>query len=147
MSINGVSCKRVDSKSAKHLMRKSSMVCNIVVRNDGGDAGLVTNTVTKPSPSALVGLGLKRINGTIRVSTVDAKGLFVNSLLEVGHRCLFINDISCANTSLSHAAEIVLNARDQVTMVTKPTSGSAMVVSALSPRWWHHLSAQFKTSD
>jgi len=139
MSIDDVSCKGIGPKSAEYVIQKNwnkSPFCNIMVRNEGGDASLVTNAVMKPSRNSLVGLDLKWRSGGIWVSSVESNGLFNHSLLDVGHRCLFINGISCANISLRHAAELVLNAKDQVTIVSRPKIGSAMVVSANPKRWW-----------
>ena len=140
MSVNGISCRTAHKVAA--LIHAAPTFVAIVLHNREGDPRLVSTSIPKPTRGTKVGVTLKNYRGAIHVGRVDAAGLFAESLLTSGQRCITINDVNCSLLRATDAANVVANAEDIVTIVSEPRQEWAMVLSCGNEQqtrkgsWW-----------
>mmetsp|Transcript_11579 Transcript_11579/g.17796 ORF Transcript_11579/g.17796 Transcript_11579/m.17796 type:complete len:487 (-) Transcript_11579:411-1871(-) len=76
-----------------------------------------TATAHKSTQQTRCGIGLKRLNGSVTITSIDPNGLFANSGLEAGMTIKTINTVPVATSSAAEATEIIKLAVGQVTIV------------------------------
>jgi predicted metalloprotease with PDZ domain len=137
ISVNGISCRTAVKFAA--LIHAAPTFVAIVLHNREGDPRLVSTSIPKPTRGTKVGVSLKNYRGAIHVGRVDTSGLFAESLLTPGQRCITINDVNCSLLRATDAANVVANAEDIVTIVSEPRQEWAMVLSCGNEQqksWW-----------
>lgn len=94
----------------KHLHQRASMP--------------VTATVDKNSPTAKLGLSIKRssVTGTTRIGRVSDEGLFASTSLKEGMKVISINDTRVAGMELGDILDVLKNAEGTVTIVADEDS-------------------------
>ena len=136
VSINGVSCLRVRStRIAAKLIKAAKSTVSITVRNKGGNPNIVSSCVQKPNPDCRVGITFQRKRGALQLSRVDTDGLLGNSLIVPGHKCLMINGHVTLNATSYDGANIIRDAPDYVTIVSRPDEATAMVLASEKMLW------------
>lgn len=136
MSVNGVSSRRLTANQVALQIKNAKRHVSLTVRNENGNPNVVSSCVQKPTAAHLVGLGFKNRMGALHISRVDAKGLFGDSLIMKGHRCVMINGIPSPNTPSQDAASWVKSSKDFVTIISRPNPSSAMVLACETDRVW-----------
>lgn len=98
---------------------------------------LITATVKKDSADSKVGIGLKAVNRSIFVSSVDDSGLFATTgIIKAGHRVLSINNQDVQGMSSKEAITLVKTAPSSLTVVvtdevvTKPATPKKATAAA-----------------
>jgi predicted metalloprotease with PDZ domain len=133
LSVNTKRCYVMESKDAEDLMAALEGQVTIVVHHEGGDPNLVESMVTKPSDACRCGLGLASAGGRgLKISHIDAGGLFFDSLLNVGDPVVSINDQDCELCDAEHAAEMIVKAGRLITIKAKTLLETGVVVAAFS---------------
>jgi hypothetical protein len=127
ISVNGISCLTAHKVAA--LIHAAPTFVSIVLHNRDGDPRLVSTSIPKPTRGTKVGVTLKNYRGAIHVGRVNIAGLFAESLLTPGQRCITINDVNCSLLRATDAANVVANAEDIVTIVSEPRQEWGMVLS------------------
>jgi predicted metalloprotease with PDZ domain len=131
ISINKVSCRGKRHDIALRRLRATSGAITIVVRNKGGNSGIVTSSITKPTPSTLLGIGFQNVNNNrLCVSSLQAQGICCDSLLSSGHKIISINGVDCRFLSSRVAADMVRLVSDVITIVAEIPVDSGVVVAA-----------------
>jgi len=131
ISVNNISCDRMDHKRAAKLLRRSSGTIVIVARNPkGGNVLLVESMITKPSPTHQSGIGFSSAESSqVNISNIFADGLFAQSLLSIGDEVLSINGLPCRQLNPSAVADIVRSAEKYLTVVAKKFQGNGVVIA------------------
>jgi hypothetical protein len=145
LSVNKVSTDGMKAQDVANLIRASVGTVSITVRNPTGDPSLFGSTVEKPNEDAKVGISLR--NGGVRgcillASRVNANGLFADSLLQPGHRILFLNQKACRNVRSDTASEwihhrepsVAPRHKNMVTIVSRPFNDLYATVLCLETR-------------
>lgn len=147
ISVNGIACADADVRRVEKLMSASiDNIMSICVHNKHGDPFLVSSSVQKPSPSSKVGVTMKTRMCAIRFSKVSTDGLFAHSLLRPNHRCVKINGVPCHDMNARMAGDLIAQATDRVTIVSKPQNSpfhdcSAVTIAICDNRkWWQNVS-------
>jgi hypothetical protein len=140
ISVNGIFCLTAHKVAA--LIHAAPTFVSIVLHNREGDPRLVSTSIPKPTRGTKVGVTLKNYRGAIHAGRVNTAGLFAESLLTSGQRCITINDVNCSLLRATDAANVVANAEDIVTIVSEPRQEWAMVLSCGNEQqkhkrsWW-----------
>ena len=89
--------------------------------------------VEKPTPSTLVGIGLKRnAHGNLVIGKVFPTGLFSHSLLSSEDRVISINGIESRRLRPKDAVNIIRSSPRFVTIVTETQLSTGVVIAAAS---------------
>lgn len=132
ISVNGKSCHYLSARKVKKMLCNAEGTLSIIVHNKHGDPSLVSSSIQKSFPNERVGVWFKNKQGSVVVSRIDAEGLFADTLLLPGHRCLEINGTALSSpeftTDASDAAQIIVKAPEYVTVVSQPQADFAMVL-------------------
>ncbi|CAB9518027.1 expressed unknown protein [Seminavis robusta] len=133
LSVNTKRCYILESKDiTKHLDSLEGSI-TIVVHNQEGDPNLVESMITKPVDESRCGLGLVSAGQRrLRVSQIDADGLFFDSLLNVGDPILSINGENCEFCDAADAGEMIARAGRIITIKAKTLLETGVVVAAFS---------------
>jgi C-terminal processing protease CtpA/Prc len=91
VSVNNALVEGMTKAEAIDLFKKASGDIFVLAE----DVGFATITVTKDSPSAKVGIGLKDMFKSVVISSISADGLFSNSGLKIGHKVVSVNKVNC----------------------------------------------------
>lgn len=137
ISVNGVSCLHAPAKAVAQLIGAAESSVSLTVRDKDGNPNIVSSSVQKLSLNRMTGIGFKNRRGALYLTRVDTYGLFGDSLVMPGHRCLMVNQCLTPNTPSREAAKIVAEARDFVTIVSRPDASSAMVLACEYNRMWY----------
>jgi hypothetical protein len=140
MSVNNVSCLHGGATQVAELIKSAETSVSFTVHNKGGNPSLVSSSVQKPSPTRMVGIGFRQKQGALHISRVNTNGLFGDSLLVPGHRCIMINGNESPNTPSRVAAGLVADAREFVTIVCRRHESLALVIaceSCKTPKVWY----------
>jgi hypothetical protein len=146
MSVNNVSCLHGGVTQVAELIKSAETSISFTVHNKGGDPNLVSSSVQKRSQKRMVGIGFRHKQGALLISRVNANGLFGDSLLVPGHRCIMINGNESPNIPSRVAAGLVADARDFVTIVCRRNESSALVLACeacKTPKVWYSRVALF----
>jgi C-terminal processing protease CtpA/Prc len=123
----------MDKNSVAALLKSTTGMLTIVVENPMGDPSLVESMIAKVSPDTKTGLVLTSNVSVeqqrIKVSRVDPNSIFSESLLNRRDTILSINDNQMENLDVMEAAQIIVKAKRNVTVVAERQAESAVVVS------------------
>jgi C-terminal processing protease CtpA/Prc len=97
------------------------------------DIGLKTITVTKTSPEAKVGIGLKDMFKSVVISTVSPDGLFANSGLKVGHKVISVNKVNCAGMDKRAVISLFKEAESAITIMVEDIGLIGATVNKTTP--------------
>lgn len=137
LSVNNKRCYILDSQEVDEYIANLVGNVTLVVHNGGGDPNMVESMVFRPR-NRQCGLGLKSSGRRrLRISSIDEKGLFVDSLLTVGDPILSINGENCQTCDAHRAKEIMDQAPgDQeysyITVKARTLLETGIVVAAFS---------------
>jgi len=130
VSINNVSCEYMRKSEAAQFLRNVVGTLTLVVQNDSGDSTLVESMIWKPNPDSKTGMAVVSNGYTrARVSNIRPNGLFERSLLSRKDLILSVNNIPCQFLDSKEVADIVMRAKDSVTVVAERKYESAVVVA------------------
>ena len=132
-SINNKHCNEMGAEASAVLLRNSSGHVTVVVHNKDGFSDLVESMASKQLPSDSCGVVLKATSSSasrrIVIARIKSSAMFANSLLNPDDEVIKINGISCEHLDVNEAANIIKGARSTVSILTK-TSGQTGVVVA-----------------
>ena len=129
ISINQVNCQNMSKSQAANLLRSIAGTLTIVVHDEHGDSQLVESMICKPHPDSKLGLGIISSGySRARLSSISPDGMFVDSLLSRKDLILSINDVSCQYLDSKEVADILVRAKDQVTIIAERKHESAIVI-------------------
>lgn len=134
LSVNGSSCLNCNAQEVRQLIRDAPTAVSLIVHNEGGNPNLVSNAAQKHCTRRKVGLYFKNRRGALSISGIDPSGLFADSLLTSGERCLQVNDIPTPNMRSVAAGRIIADAKDFVTILSSPDATAAMVIACETRR-------------
>lgn len=130
VSINNISCEKKRKSEAVSMLRHATGTLTVVVEDESGDSQLVESMVWKPQPTSRTGLAVVNNGyGKVRVNNIRPNGLFERSLLSRTDLILSVNNISCDYLSSKEVADIIMGARDAVTVVAERKFENAVVVA------------------
>ncbi|CAB9517698.1 expressed unknown protein [Seminavis robusta] len=131
VSINNQSCTGMNLSAVGKLLKQTTGVLTVVVQNSTGDPTLVESMIRKPTPTSKTGLGVAQAAGQqIKVSSINPKGPFAESLLSRRDTILSVNDVPCeCLMGATEAANIIVSAETSVTVVAQRQSDNAAVVA------------------
>ncbi|CAB9517702.1 expressed unknown protein [Seminavis robusta] len=131
VSINNQSCTGMNLSAVGKLLKQTTGVLTVVVQNSTGDSTLVESMIRKPTPTSKTGLGVAHSAGQqIKVSSINPKGPFAESLLSRRDTILSVNDVPCeCLMGAREAANIIVSAETSVTVVAQRQSDNAAVVA------------------
>lgn len=133
LSVNQKRCYVMDAKDVVQFMATLEGNVTIVVHNDGGDPNLVESMITKPSLDHRCGLGLASTGRLhLKISNIDADGLFFDTLLNVGDPVVSINGEECEICDAQDAGEIIARAGIYITIKARTLLETGVVVAAFS---------------
>jgi hypothetical protein len=133
LSVNTKRCYIMESKDVESFMATLEGFITIIVHHQGGDPNLVESMVTLPSDASRCGLGLTSAGGrSLKISSLDAGGLFFDSLLNVGDPVVSINDEDCEFQNAEDAAGMIERAGQLITIKAKTLLETGVVVAAYS---------------
>ena len=128
LSINGTKCHDWDTKTALNYLRDAIGYIHLVAQNANGNREFVQVYAQRTSRN--VGISFKGLAGRqLRVYEIRPKGLFANSVLNEGDEVFEINGIHCPNYRPKDAVDIILEAKDAVTILAKTKPTNALVIS------------------
>jgi hypothetical protein len=108
----------------------------MVVRNKSGDPRLVSATLVKRTSDDFVGIRIKTIYGTPRLTRIDMASPLWDSVLNVDDRCLFVNDVVCDSDGVEQATETSKHCQT-LTILVEPKGDHALVAFHEPPSsWW-----------
>lgn len=145
IAINNLSCADADLARVEKLIASSTGSISVCVHNLKGDPHLVSSSVQKPNVSAKVGLTMKTREGVVYFNKIYKGGLFGKSLLMPQHRCVVINGVSCNHIDARMVGEIIAEAKDRVTIVSKPQTSQSQEAYATTialyehQKWWKNV--------
>lgn len=134
LSVNGSSCLNRTAKKVRQLIRDAPTAVSLIVHNEGGNTNIVSNAAQKYCNKRKVGLYFKNRGGALSISGIDPSGLFADSLLTSGQRCLQVNDSPTPNMRSTAAGRIIADAKDFVTILSSPDETAAMVIACETQR-------------
>lgn len=146
LAINGVSCICSTAHKVAELIKKAEHSVSIMVYNKHGDPNLVSSCIEKPNPNTRVGVALRKSRGALVISQVHTDGLFVESLLVPGHRCIEINGVRCDILPPADAANHIGQSAQYVTIISRPPQEFAMVLASSCENhrgWWKNTAIAF----
>ena len=133
LSVNSKRCYIMDAKDVVQFMATLEGNVTIVVHNEGGDPNLVESMITKPSLDHRCGLGLASTGRQhLKISNIDADGLFFDTLLNVGDPVVSINGEMCEVCDAQDAGEIIARAGIFITIKARTLLETGVVVAAFS---------------
>lgn len=131
VSINNVSCENMPKIKAYELLHNIGTL-TVVAANDAGDSTLVESMIWKPSPDSKTGMAVVSDGYTrARVCNIRPNGLFERSLLNRKDLIRSVNNIPCRFLDSKEVADIVMRAKDSVTVVAERKFESAIVVATM----------------
>lgn len=134
LSVNGASCLNQTLKNVVQLIKDAPTAVSLIVHNEGGNPNIVSNAAQKHCKDRKVGLYFKNHAGALSISRIDPSGLFADSLLTSGQRCLQVNGISSPNMRSAAAGRVIAEAKDFVTILSRPDESAAMVIACETHR-------------
>lgn len=133
LSVNTKRCYVMDAKAVLQFIATLVGNVTIVVHNEGGDPNLVESMITKPSVDHRCGLGLASSGRQhLKVSNIDADGLFFDTLLNVGDPVVSINDEGCEVCDAQDAGDIIARSGLYITIKARTLLETGVVVAAFS---------------
>ena len=133
LSVNQKRCYVMDAKAVVQFMATLEGNVTIVVHNDGGDPNLVESMITKPSLDHRCGLGLASTGRHhLKISNIDADGLFFDTLLNVGDPVVSINGEECEICDAQDAGDLIQQAGIYITIKSRTLLETGVVVAAFS---------------
>lgn len=132
VSINNVSCEHMPQSKAHQLLHDAMGILTVVAANDAGDSTLVESMVWKPFPDSKTGMAVVSDGYTrARVCHIRPNGLFERSLLSRKDLIRSVNNIPCRFLDSKEVADIVMRAKDRVTVVAERKFETAVVVATM----------------
>lgn len=142
VAVNNLYCSNDDIERVTALITASKKRLSLCVHNRQGDPTLVSSSITKPKPTAKVGITLKRKNGIISVKELTDDSLFQDSLITPRQRCVSINGVPCEQLTAHSASELIGAAVDQVIIISEIQEYRAVTIASYGPvAWWRKLAA------
>ncbi|GAX09340.1 hypothetical protein FisN_6Lh291 [Fistulifera solaris] len=129
LSVNGASCLKRSAKQVRQLFQDAPTAVSLIVHNEDGNPNLVSNASQKHCNRRKVGLSFRNRRGALSISGIDPSGIFADSLLISGQRCLQVNEIPTPNMRSAAAGRIIADAHDFVTILSSPDESAAMVIA------------------
>jgi predicted metalloprotease with PDZ domain len=131
VSINQIGCRGKRYRFAKkNLKALASGAITIVVHNKGGNSSVVESSISKPTLSSPLGIGFRKVNGRLCVSSVKSNGVGGGSLLCSGHKIVSINGVDSRFLTAKDAAEFLKRVPHVATFVAQVPENSGIVVAA-----------------
>lgn len=96
------------------------------------DVGLRIHSIVKDGSTSKIGIGLKKRNGSIVVSSIAEDGMMANSNIKVGQRLLGVNGVPCKSLS-SREAIALFKELDALTVMTEDIGLISVTVKKESP--------------
>ena len=142
LSINGMDCTDPEAiRRIKPYMQTFQGLVSLVVQVPEGDSSMVGTMITKPDRDTMVGIGMRTTErGNVKISFIEPQGILANSLLNVGDKILWVNDLDFSEswrtansaagglTSKEASAEIK-EAPKTVTIIAKTRTDTGVVVA------------------
>ena len=133
LSVNQKRCYVMDAKDVVQFMATLEGSITIVVHNEGGNPNFVESMITKPSPDHRCGLGLASSGRQhLKISSIDAGGLFFDTLLNVGDPVVSINGEECEICDAQDAGDMIARAGIYITIKARTMLETGVVVAAFS---------------
>jgi hypothetical protein len=130
LSIDSQRCHDWSSQRALEYLKNIAGEVIIVAQNPNGDPGYVQAMAYKPSPRATAGVSFSRWGvDSLHIGAISPTGIFRNSVLNAEDGVIAINNIPTRHMTAYEAAEIVKNAIDSVTILSKPHQFTGIVLS------------------
>jgi hypothetical protein len=144
LSVNSKNCSDLNGNEVGTLIRTAYGKLTIIAHNEDGDSNLVESMVAKPSliRNKKWGISLKNINNKIVIAKITSHGLLCDSLVNEGDELMLINETPCIQMSAMDAASMIRYSHNQVTLLTKTTRETAVVLAEISSR---HLRASSRS--
>ena len=144
LSVNSKNCSDLNGNEVGTLIRMAVGKLTIIAHNEDGDSSLVESMVAKPSRARdkKWGISLKTTNNKILVAKITSHGLLYDSLVNVGDELVLINETPCIQMSAKDAASMIQHSHNQVTLLTKTTRETGVVLAEISSR---HLRASSRS--
>jgi hypothetical protein len=145
LSVNGKAMLLAKATKVAQAVAMAPRWVDIIVRHKGGDPHIVSTSIQRSSGISKFGVALKTKRGALVVSRINGGGVFAQSLLQPGHRCLSINDLPCdGGWQLKEAAKWISMSREFCTIVSRPQAESAVVLACEAQRTlWTTLALGF----
>jgi len=134
ISVNHIPCAKKSVASVAALLKNTTGVLTVVVENQDKediDPELVESMILKTTPATRTGLGVAEDNTAqqVKISSINPKGLFSESLLSRRDRILSINNTPCDHLEPTDVAKLICSAETVVTIVARRKMDSAAVVA------------------
>jgi PDZ domain len=100
------------------------------------ESNMVTATAIRESPEVKLGIGLRKLDGELIISSLNETGAFSpqKTALRVGYRIVMIDNVNCANVSTEEAVQLLRerSLSSVVTVVALAHGALVPVATALS---------------
>lgn len=130
LSVNNDSCQDLSSRLVLRLIQRSKESVTLIVRRLEGDPYIVSTTVTKPTPESRFGIGVRCVDGSLCISSIDPHGLFAGGILNVGDKVVSIGGVPCSCMDSTSAIELIRKEEKRVTIVAWTEKEAGVVVAA-----------------
>ena len=143
LSVNNTSCENKSAAHVSRVIRRTKEAVTLVVRRTEGDPYIVSTMVTKPTPESRVGIGIRVVDGSLCVSSIDPSGLFAGGILNVGDKVVSIGGVPCPHMDSSSAIHLIRKEKRTITIVTWTEEEAGVVVAATSQSFGGSLVSLF----
>jgi C-terminal processing protease CtpA/Prc len=116
VSINDVGCSGSEYHEALRRLNQHTGAVTMIVKNIGGNPRFVTTFISKPSPTADLGVEFKKINGRLHIAPLNSQRFLADT--QPCQMVLTINGVDCSGLSPSDALELFRASRNGVTINT-----------------------------
>lgn len=94
-------------------------------------AAFASATVVKNTEEDVLGMGLKKANGSLQVSSLRPNCLLSEAPFQVGDKIISINNVDCAKKSLSQIAAMLKRSTGLLTVVVEHPEGDPKLVESM----------------
>lgn len=115
--INEHNCKGHSVQDVQQLFEEAGWIITIQVEYSLQENQVITSTIVKPNPTAVVGISVRDMNGSVVVVRMAKDSLFQDTGLQVGHHIVRLNDQEC--TSAEETALSLQHAEGKITIISE----------------------------